>query len=948
MSYQHFSHTARTVLKRCASGLIVFTLFTFIAFGTTHTLRAEESASTETTASGTDGANTGQSTTGGTTSTESADINTGNAESSLDANTTVNTNTTTAPTGSDTETTVTNNNTADASTTASVLSTSGENTAEGATSALVKTGNAVSTTNVVNVVNTNTFNANGLLYFLNVLLGNMAFDLRNMFALLTGGTPSLDASHCSLTTGGCTGTDSNLTISNQNVATVENDLTVGASTGDNTASASDGNASITTGDAYAGANVVNFVNTNITDANYLLLTMNAFAKGTGDIIFPGADWFYDLLRGGTGVRGDSTATVTNDNTASVTTNGTVTADTGSNTATSGDATITTGDATASTNVVNKVNTNIFGDSISLLFRVPNDWTGSVFGLPEGMSWRQTGDGVEIFLDSASTSAPTGSTDHLSVTNTNYATVTNNVSVYALTGDNRAEAGAGSADITTGDAQASANIVNVVNTNILGRNWVLAIFNILGSWRGNISFGQPDLWVGARAIAPTTIRGGSCFEYEVTVNNFGDANANDVYLTGIYDTVAQRIEKMEKSIDGRMRYHVGRIAPRTSQTITLPVCLSQYIGAGTPVNTDFTIGGTETDADTSNNTDTIGVVTTAFGGGGKLIRGKTASNANFDITKVASAETITASSSVDYTITITNKGDAIYSALLVDTIYDKNGKAIHEQRWGLDTIHKKETIVIQYTAFFNSSTTLGVYTNKAFISGTEKPSSTGTDIGDPIESPTASVDVEVTAVKNHAPLECKPLLTSYIRWNDTNDSDEVRKLQYFLRSVEDRSEVLLSGEYDQATYDAVHAFQRKYASDILAPWGATETTGFVYYTTQKKVNELWCKDRNFPLTAEQEREIEAFKNRVRTNNTPGTPAQDDTYELIGASPALGREIESLAVTDTAPNVLTPRDAGAESADDQLASVSGAVTNNAVRGVWASVRERISSLFSWIRN
>jgi hypothetical protein len=56
---------------------------------------------------------------------------------------------------------------------------------------------------------------------------------------------------------------------------------------------------------------------------------------------------------------------------------------------------------------------------------------------------------------------------------------------------------------------------------------------------------------------------------------------------------------------------------------------------------------------------------------------------------------------------------------------------------------------------------------------------------------------------------------------------------------------------------VHALQTKYAADILAPWGIKESTGYVYLTTRKKVNEIYCAGQGmtFPLTAEEQKIVE---------------------------------------------------------------------------------------------
>lgn len=106
--------------------------------------------------------------------------------------------------------------------------------------------------------------------------------------------------------------------------------------------------------------------------------------------------------------------------------------------------------------------------------------------------------------------------------------------------------------------------------------------------------------------------------------------------------------------------------------------------------------------------------------------------------------------------------------------------------------------------------------------------------------------------------CSEYVNQYLRVGANNDTEQVARLQQVLRDSEGM-DVDVTGTFDAATLAAVHAFQTKYAADVLTPWGLPSSTGYVYYTTRKKVNEVYCKyTAQFPLTDAQLAEINQYK------------------------------------------------------------------------------------------
>lgn len=123
-----------------------------------------------------------------------------------------------------------------------------------------------------------------------------------------------------------------------------------------------------------------------------------------------------------------------------------------------------------------------------------------------------------------------------------------------------------------------------------------------------------------------------------------------------------------------------------------------------------------------------------------------------------------------------------------------------------------------------------------------------------------------------PASCDTYITSFMRMGQINNVDQVKRMQGILKNFEG-ADLEESGEYDEKSAAAIRAFQLKYSSEILTPWGIEEPTGYVFLTTKKKLNEVYCKNtKAFPLTVDEVEHIEKSKNPVRpvASLTPITP------------------------------------------------------------------------------
>ncbi|MEX0930158.1 MAG: DUF4114 domain-containing protein [Candidatus Paceibacterota bacterium] len=101
------------------------------------------------------------------------------------------------------------------------------------------------------------------------------------------------------------------------------------------------------------------------------------------------------------------------------------------------------------------------------------------------------------------------------------------------------------------------------------------------------------------------------------------------------------------------------------------------------------------------------------------------------------------------------------------------------------------------------------------------------------------------------------LEDFLHINWTNDPVEVAKLQYFLREFEGY-DIDMTTVFDQHTFNTVVQFQERYFDQVLAPWGHTAGTGFVYITTKTRINEIVCQ-RQIAFTDAEREEMRQFKN-----------------------------------------------------------------------------------------
>jgi hypothetical protein len=318
-------------------------------------------------------------------------------------------------------------------------------------------------------------------------------------------------------------------IRNDNLAVVENDVLVAATTGDNTSSYNTGDGIVESGDADLIANVVNFINTNVVNSEVVLATINVFGEWVGDLILP--------VLGLEGSSSEAAAVIaSNKNTGPDSQNETATsidlefeaindndgliindlnpeANTGENRAehNTKSGIIETGESLAQASIASVANQNITNDNpILLIINTLGEWVGEIIS-PTGATSHESGEqdvlvystfgGESVnFADGPATLAEsfnneTGpNSENITeididkstlIENTNDFVIENNIELLADTGGNEASCNTGQGIVKSGDANLASNLVNFVNTNIADSKVIVAVVNVFGEWLGNI-------------------------------------------------------------------------------------------------------------------------------------------------------------------------------------------------------------------------------------------------------------------------------------------------------------------------------------------------------------------------------------------------------------------------------------------------------------------------------
>lgn len=285
----------------------------------------------------------------------------------------------------------------------------------------------------------------------------------------------------------------NLQVNNTTDTSVTNDITLNAQSGDATVDGNDHAGNATSGNANAVANIVNFVNSMVGASKTFVGVININGNLDGDILIP--DEMKNLLNQQGATTPSSTELQNNTNT---TIDNTV-----KTTATSGDATVnnndsagnaTSGNASTNVTLLNVTGHEVVGANSMVVFvNVLGNWVGFIVDAPQGANVAALGSGI---------ASNTTATDSAQIHNTSNTSITNNVDVTATSGDATVSNNDHAGNATTGNATASANILNVANSSLSMGGWFGILFiNVFGSWNG--SFGVDTAAGGFSTHPPQT-------------------------------------------------------------------------------------------------------------------------------------------------------------------------------------------------------------------------------------------------------------------------------------------------------------------------------------------------------------------------------------------------------------------------------------------------------------
>ena len=359
------------------------------------------------------------------------------------------------------------------------------------------TGNALDVNNIINMLKS-TFglqNAANLLTFTENINGNVNGDILIDPNQINNSSVVLNNSN----------TQNNLTINAQGNGAINNNINLGATSGNATVADNTNGGNATTGNASAVANIVNELNSAISANKSFLGVININGNLNGDILLPPN--FLDQLLASNAPH--ATVNITKSTTNNIVANATNNESIGNNVnlaAASGSSSVdnntnggsaTTGSAGTNLTIFNLTGKQIIAkDSLLVFVNVLGQWVGLIMNAPAGTTAAAIGGNVtenNTLTNNAVISAATNSS------------INNNVNINSLSGNAAVTDNTNGGNATSGNATSSANIANIIDSQLSSTDWFGLLFiNVLGVWHG--SFGVNTAAGNIAAAAPLGVSG----------------------------------------------------------------------------------------------------------------------------------------------------------------------------------------------------------------------------------------------------------------------------------------------------------------------------------------------------------------------------------------------------------------------------------------------------------
>ena len=392
-------------------------------------------------------------------------------------------------------------------------------------------GDALTMANIMNLLNSSTgfSNAGTIATFSSDIRGDVFGDLFIDPGALAALQPASSQS---------TLNDAKLQVQVSENNQIQNDINLYAKSGDATVTKNTTAGDATSGSAHAVANVINLLNSAISSGQSFVGALNIYGNLNGDILLP-PEILKTMLanNASTGLPSSQYAQnteVSADTTSTQTIKNNITTDAQTGTATVDKNTTAgsaqTGDALTNVNIINMTGRQVDASNSLLVFvNVLGSWVGVIMDAPTGSSSALLGTGV------SKNTAMLSAVYDVATNNE----VTNNIHVGAQSGDATVAANTNAGDAKTGDATASANVANIINSSFNLTDWFGVLFiNVFGSWNG--SFGVDTLAGERSPVANNPAQSNAAVRSDtVGVFRFEPTSSGGSHRSGLANTAAHQ-------------------------------------------------------------------------------------------------------------------------------------------------------------------------------------------------------------------------------------------------------------------------------------------------------------------------------------------------------------------------------------------------------------------------